>query len=84
MRKLILSAAACALMSSPAWAFHGWMMVAYGDMSANEEAVPAMVKRHFYSSEAQCLMGKGALEQSLMNKGQSQVNAVCVFVPEQQ
>lgn len=84
MRKLILSAAACALMSSPAFAFSGWLMVAYGNIAPNEEAVPAIVKRHFYSSEPQCLMGKGVFEQKLVDNGQPQVNIVCAFVPEQQ
>lgn len=84
MRKLILSAATIALMSTPAYAFSGWMMVAYGDITANEEAVPAIVKRHFFSSEPQCLMSKGVFEQNLIDKGQPQVNIVCAFVPEQQ
>lgn len=84
MRKLILTTAALALMSSPAWAFSGWLMVAYGDIAPQEEAVPAIVKKHFYSSEPQCLMSKGVFEQNLIDKGQPQVNIVCAFVPEQQ
>lgn len=65
MRKLMLSVAAIALMSSPAYAFHGWMMVAYETITSNrQEIVNALVKRSFFNSEAQYLMGKEAMEQA--------------------